>query len=230
MGWLQAAFCGLVASTWLWADVSNPFLPNQDRTLGTQLPEVHFTDDQGKPFLLSDLRGKPLLVSPVFATCKFTCTPITQNLKNALPANWKLGTDYEILTLSFDPDDGVEKMSALRKRANLPPEWKLAIGNPDEVRKMLQTLDFRYLTMEQDGFSHSNFIAAVDKEQRIRYYLLGTNRTPDEVARALEAAAGSSQWKEYARIGFVFFSLSGLIFSSVYFVKLLPKALRRRPA
>ena len=51
----------------LWAEASTPFPPNQSKTLDTQLPGVHFTDDQGKPFLLSDLKGTPLLIAaPTF--------------------------------------------------------------------------------------------------------------------------------------------------------------------
>jgi protein SCO1/2 len=201
----------------------SPFLPNQDKTLGIQLPDVRLLNDDGTPFRLSELKGKPLLISPVFATCKMTCGPMTHNLKSALPVDWKLGSDYNILTLTFDPADDFEVMRALREQHSLPKEWKLAVGDTEEIRKLLEALDFRYMTMDQDGFSHSNFIAAVDKDQRIRYYLLGTDRNPAEITRALEAAQGTSKWKEIARVAFFFFSLAGLIVSAVVVARLLSK-------
>jgi protein SCO1 len=211
------------------AQAITPFPPNSSKTLGTSLPDVRFTDDSGKAFLLSDLRGRPVLLNPVFASCKMTCSPIIQSLKKALPPNLKLGADYQVLTFSFDPEDDKDRMAALRKQHNLPPEWTLAVGNADEVRKLLDAVDFRYLTLEEEGFAHSNFIVAADAQQKIQFYLLGVNHEPAMVARALEMAQGRGQWKENARVVFFFVSLAGLLAAIGLLLRTLARVKSKRP-
>jgi protein SCO1 len=212
----------------VWANT--PFPPNQEKTLGTVLPEVHFTDDSGKEFLLSELRGKPLILNPIFASCKHTCSPIIQNLKKALPADAKLGVDYHLLTFSFDPKDDVARMQTLRTQHGLAEPWRLAVGNKDEVRRLLDALDFRYLTLEEDGFAHSNFVVAADSDQKIRFYLLGVTQDPNMFLRALEVAQGRGQWKERLRIILFFVSLAGLLASSWFIMHLRSRAHAKRLA
>lgn len=211
-----------------WANT--PFPPNQEKTLGTTLPDVRFTDDSGKGFLLSELRGKPLFLNPVFASCKHTCSPIIQNLKKALPPDAKLGVDYNLLTFSFDPKDDVARMKKLRDQHGLAEQWKLAVGDKDEVRRLLDALDFRYMTLEEDGFAHSNFVVAADGEQKVRFYLLGVAQDPNMFSRALEIAQGRGQWKERFRIILFFFSLAGLLASSWFIMHLRARAQARQLA
>ncbi len=225
MGWIAClALAVQTASVW----GNTPFPPNQEKTLGKPLPDVHFTDDSGKAFLLSELRGKPLFLNPVFASCKHTCSPIIQNLKKALPEGAKLGVDYNLLTFSFDPQDDVVRMQTLRKQHGLAAEWKLAVGNKDEVRRLLEALDFRYMTLEEDGFAHSNFVVAADQDQKIRFYLLGVSQDPGMVLRALEAAQGRGQWKERFRIILFFVSLAGLLASAWFIMQVRSRVHARR--
>gem|GEM_PF-1761548 len=227
MGWF--ACLGLAVQTaGAWANT--PFPPNQEKTLGNSLPDVHFTDDSGKPFLLSELRGKPLFLNPIFASCKHTCSPIIQNLKKALPDGAKLGVDYNLLTFSFDPKDDVARMRTLREQHGLAAEWKLAVGNKDDVRRLLESLDFRYMTLEEDGFAHSNFVVAADHDQKIRFYLLGVSQEPGMFARALEAAQGKGQWKEQLRIILFFVSLAGLLACSWFIMHVRSRAHAKRLA
>jgi protein SCO1/2 len=227
MGWL-VCLALIVPTVGSWANT--PFPPNQEKTLGTTLPEVHFTDDSGKAFLLSELRGKPLFLNPVFASCKHTCSPIIQNLKKALPPGAKLGVDYNLLTFSFDPQDDVARMKMLRDQHGLAEQWRLAVGDKDEVRRLLEALDFRYMTLAEDGFAHSNFVVAADSQQKIRFYLLGVAQDPSMVLRALEMAQGRGQWKERLRIILFFFSLAGLLASSWFIMHLRARTQAKRLA
>jgi len=47
--------------------------PDLSKTLGTTPPDVKFVDTQGHAFKLSDLKGKPIILSPIYAGCPSAC-------------------------------------------------------------------------------------------------------------------------------------------------------------
>ncbi|MDQ7037822.1 MAG: SCO family protein, partial [Aquificota bacterium] len=55
--------------------------PNESRTLGKQVPDVVLVDSEGEEFNLYSLKGKPVILSPIYTHCTSACPIITESLK-----------------------------------------------------------------------------------------------------------------------------------------------------
>ncbi|MBT8446142.1 MAG: SCO family protein, partial [Gammaproteobacteria bacterium] len=49
--------------------------------IGRQLDNYTLRDTEGQPFPISELRGKPLVVSMIYTSCHHICPTITRNLR-----------------------------------------------------------------------------------------------------------------------------------------------------
>jgi len=55
--------------------------------IGRQLDNYTLRDSAGQPFVMSELRGKPLLVSMIYTSCHHICPTITRNMP-VPPVRW----------------------------------------------------------------------------------------------------------------------------------------------
>ena len=204
-------FCG---SVW-----PNVFPPDEALTLGRNLPETALTTDGGRQIQLSALTGKPLIISPVFTSCRHTCTPITRSLSKATQSLKAKGMDFRVLTLSFDPEDRVDNLRALRDSLNLPPEWTLAIADDVNRAQILKALDFHTLRLEEGGFAHPNLVAVVDRNLKIVQYVYGVDFKPEQIERALNQADGNSSWFFRSRLVLFWLALAGVFASGIFVLR-----------
>ena len=86
-------------------------VPDNDAALATsqaaitrQLGDYPFVDQHGKSFRLSDLGGKPVVLSLVYTSCYHVCSGLTVHLRDVSKVAWKaLGPDsFTVLTVGFD--------------------------------------------------------------------------------------------------------------------------------
>jgi protein SCO1 len=90
-------------------------IPDEDAALATsqaaiarQLGDYQFVDQHGQAFRLSDLGGKPVVLSLVYTSCYYVCSGLTVHLRDvARVARQALGPDsFTVLTVGFDtPND-----------------------------------------------------------------------------------------------------------------------------
>lgn len=173
--------------------------PNENLTLGTVVPQAWFIDERGDTLTLSHLAGKPLIVSPVFTTCPRVCPAITSGLAEALDGLGGCGQTFNVLTLSFDPDDSPEDLRAYRQRTAMPEEWILGTGVEAQVQPVMDAIDFRFDTLPGGGFVHANAVAFLTPDQTVSGYLHGLMYTQDEVKAALRKASGRRPLVDRAR-------------------------------
>lgn len=167
-----------------------PAPPDESKTRGHVVPDVTLVDDHGTTFRLSELGGKPLLVSPIFTHCQGACIAITSTLKDAVASAGTIGTDFNVLTLSFDPADSVESMHAYREAHQLPDAWKLAVASAEDRTALLDAIDFHFVTLDGGAFNHVNEVAVLDRNLAVSGYLHGTFHTKETVVAALQVANG----------------------------------------
>src|SRR5437762_8771940 len=67
-------------------------------------PNVSLTDDRGKPFRLSDLRGHWVLLAYGYTHCPDVCPMTLSNLKAAKHALGAASSQVRIVFVSIDPD------------------------------------------------------------------------------------------------------------------------------
>jgi protein SCO1/2 len=163
--------------------------PDESKTLGTQMPDVQLIADNDSTFKLSAMWGKPVIISPIFTTCPHTCTMITESLRDALRQIGEPGVGYEVLTVSFDPADDAAAMRAYRERMQLPPKWRLAIAQRDELASLLRAVDFTVTPLEEGGFAHPNLVIVLSPDLRVASYVHGVMFESADLRTALEDAA-----------------------------------------
>jgi cytochrome oxidase Cu insertion factor (SCO1/SenC/PrrC family) len=173
--------------------------PDENATVGSQVPSVWFLDENGDTLRLGELSSVPLIVSPVFTTCPHACPAISSSLVSALADVGGAGKTFNVLTLSFDPEDTAEDLQRYRDRIGMPPAWIVANGTPDQVDPFLEALDFRYAPLPGGGYAHPNVVAVLGPGLTIRSYLHGLMYTEEEVKAALRAASGRRPLIEAAR-------------------------------
>ncbi|MCI0453017.1 MAG: SCO family protein [Candidatus Latescibacteria bacterium] len=164
-------------------------IPDQTKTIGTQMPDVAFTADDDSTFHLSALWGKPVIVSPIFTSCPHTCSMITESLRDALRAIGEPGVGYEVLTISFDPADDTAAMRAYRERLTLPRGWRLVTASASDLATFLGAMDFNVTALEGGGFAHPNLVVVLGPDLRIASYVHGVMYETDDVRAALEDAS-----------------------------------------
>lgn len=146
--------------------------------LGT-VPEFTLTDQGGKPFGTSDLKGKIYVVDLIFTNCAGTCPMLTVEMAN-LQKSLKKTTDVHLVSISVDPNnDSPEVLADYAKKYNADlKNWHFLTGKVSTI-----------YTVAKDGFKmsvdsvsddvmnpilHSERFALVDKQGRIRAFYTGT--------------------------------------------------------
>ncbi len=173
-------------------------MPDEKRTLATDVPNVRLFDSQGRDFFLKDfIAEKPLVVSLIYTRCITTCLTITDNLKGVVPKIGGLGEDFNILTLSFDPRDTTHDLGKFRRQWKLNgTSWKVASGDESELKKFLETIDFHYSFDNITGeIIHPNFLVLLTPGGKISKYLYGVLPRENNLKLGIiEAKQGSSSF------------------------------------
>lgn len=144
--------------------------------IGRKLANYRLTDSSGKPLATNDLRGKPLVISIVYAACVTVCPVMTQHLLEAVEeANGVIGPDrFNVLTLGFDAtNDTPERMEqfAINNDIRLA-NWHFASSDKDTIIAMLRNLGFSYASVA-GGFDHVAQTTIVDVDGTIYRHVYG---------------------------------------------------------
>lgn len=128
-------------------------------------------DQFGKQVDLASLAGKPVAISMVYLTCKFSC-PTTvahmKELKSLLPDALK--NEVQFVLISFDgKNDSPAAMKRYAEKNKLAfPTWRfLTSKNDSDVRELASLIDFKYKKIGNGDFEHSFGIVALDAQGRV---------------------------------------------------------------
>lgn len=155
---------------------------------GVRAPDFNLKNQDGEEVSMRDLRGKPVVVTFLYTSCKDACPIQAQTVRGALD---ELGHDVPALAIAVDPPRDTPERArrflakqratgrldfVLGSRAELRPLWKGFAIQPQSVTKEHQA---RFTLVDARGF------------QRVGYP--GSEATPERLAhdlRLLEREAG----------------------------------------
>ena len=167
----------MVAATTAQSAVSRDTPPSEERVLNTPVPDVWLTTATGRRVKLSQLASaKPLVLTFVFTRCAGVCSPFLMSWRAADRALGRQGT-YSRLVLSFDPRDTQADMSALARHLALQESdnWTLAVGDPDEVRRLAEAIGFWWdWDDNRQQFDHPAMLAAIREGRLVRLLVGGS--------------------------------------------------------
>lgn len=172
--------------------------------LGETIPSgLTFTDSHGKKVQLDDyLHGdKPVLLTLVYFQCPMLCSLELNGLVGALrEQNWKLGQQFRVITVSFDPSEKPELaakkqagyLGALGLDASHSKDWPFLTGDKANIAALAKAVGFEYRwDAVNKAWDHTAALIALSPQGKITRYLYGVQFPAQNVKLALfEAASG----------------------------------------
>nr|3ME7_A Chain A, Crystal structure of putative electron transport protein aq_2194 from Aquifex aeolicus VF5 [Aquifex aeolicus]3ME7_B Chain B, Crystal structure of putative electron transport protein aq_2194 from Aquifex aeolicus VF5 [Aquifex aeolicus]3ME8_A Chain A, Crystal structure of putative electron transfer protein aq_2194 from Aquifex aeolicus VF5 [Aquifex aeolicus]3ME8_B Chain B, Crystal structure of putative electron transfer protein aq_2194 from Aquifex aeolicus VF5 [Aquifex aeolicus] len=161
-------------------------------SLGTYVPgDITLVDSYGNEFQLKNLKGKPIILSPIYTHCRAACPLITKSLLKVIPKLGTPGKDFWVITFTFDPKDTLEDIKRFQKEYGIDGKgWKVVKAKTSEdLFKLLDAIDFRFMTAGND-FIHPNVVVVLSPELQIKDYIYGVNYNYLEFVNALRLARG----------------------------------------
>lgn len=157
--------------------------------LGRQLPDLSFTRTDGQTVRLSELRGRPLLVSLVYTGCADVCPTLIESLVPAVKAaQAALGSDgFAVITIGFDVRNDTPsrlRSFANSRGANLPGWWFLA-ADEASLDALAQAVGFGFYS-RAGSFDHLAQVSVIDAEGRLYQQIYGAVFEPPLIVEPLK--------------------------------------------
>jgi len=147
--------------------------------VGQTLAEFQLRNTEGQAFKLSQLRGKPMVISMIYTSCHHICPRITRNLAETVDvAREALGEDaFSVVTVGFDwKVDTPERMKqfATEHGGADQPDWHFLATDASTVDALSDNLGFLYFASAK-GFDHLAQTTVVDSEGKIYRQVYGVD-------------------------------------------------------
>jgi protein SCO1 len=155
--------------------------------LGTKIPlGLAFRNENSEPVKLSGyFHSKPVVLVLAYSRCPMLCSFVLRGVEKAIShLGWKPHSDFEVVTISFDP---TEKPGQFPKN-----RWPRLTGSEDSIRTLTQSLGFQaaYDSTTKE-FAHPAAIFILTSEGVISRYLYGIEFPVKDLKLALlEASNG----------------------------------------
>lgn len=182
----QAAWAAVPAGPAATAEPAASIVREESRLVGRAMPDIPLLLSDGRRVLLSDLwRERPLLMTLYYRRCPGICTPFLEWVRDAVHRVGGLGSDYQVLALTFDDAETVGDLRAQAQVLGLldAPHWSFAVASRQDVARLAGRLDYKYsLDPRTREFDHDSLLVGID-DGRVVQALLGT---PDGMQRLRE--------------------------------------------
>jgi protein SCO1/2 len=171
--------------------------------LGEKLPlDVEFVNSSGQKVKLRDcLAGKPIVLHLVYYECPMLCKLSADGLLSTISTlSLRLGEDFTVVTLSFDPREGPELSARARDVAMarcgesaVAGGWQFLTGDEEAIRAVTDAVGFRFMFDETTKqYAHAAGIFVLTPDGTLSRYLGGIHYSPRDVRLALvEASDGT---------------------------------------
>ena len=172
------------------ADVDGeyPFPAERIRT-AIEPPEFTLFDQNGEELTLSELEGKVVVVTAIYATCWDSCPIILDQMRDVTDAIGVDADELVVVGITLDPErDNEELLTNLANRHRVSsPQYRLLHGDPDKVNRVLDDFSVaRSLNEERNEIDHANLFIVIDRDGSIAYRITLGDRTESWLTRAIE--------------------------------------------
>ena len=134
-------------------------------------------DERGDALRLSDMRGKPVVVTFLYTTCEDTCPLTAQQIRIALD---DLGYDVPVVAVSVDPaNDTPRRAQAFVLEQGLQGRMRWALGSAGELQRLWRAYGIQ---PQSDDAEHTASTILLDKRGVQRVGFAASVLTPDGLA------------------------------------------------
>jgi protein SCO1 len=168
-----------------------------EQHLGEKIPldSLEFKDENDKSISLETLFDVPVVLTLVYYRCPGACTPLLNELARVVQlSDYTAGTDYRLVTISFDPREGAElaklkqtnMLKSMDKKSIPASSWRFLTGDAQNIKKLTEAVGFKYAPdMNGQDFIHATTLTFVGTDGMISRYLEGSQFTPADFEMAV---------------------------------------------
>jgi protein SCO1/2 len=163
---------------------------------GNLVPVQSIFRDQDSELPLAALLGPyPTILVLGYSRCPQLCSEVMEGLVRSLKmTGLKLDKDYDVLSVSIDPDEtpaDASRRSAryIRQLAQGTEGWRSVTGSEINVKKLCASVGFKFARDPlSKQFAHAAGCVVLSPEGRIVQYFYGIDFSPSELRQSLLAA------------------------------------------
>ena len=169
--------------------------------LGSTIPlNLKFNIDSNKQVSLQQIINKPTVLILIYFDCPGICPAILSGVSDVIEeTDLVLGKDYQVVTVSFNPNDNPSKAAEhkknfLRKKSKEhAADWIYLTGDSLNIYSLTDAVGFKFKRTGFD-FIHPAVITVLSPQGKITRYLYGTRFLPFDLKMAIvEAQKGQAR-------------------------------------
>ncbi len=171
-----------------------------EQRLGNPLPlDAMLRDEEGREVRLGEYFGeRPVILAFVYYECPMLCTlELNGVLKAIRVLPLALGSDYQIVTVSFDPDETPElarrkkeEYLAQYKQPGAEQGWHFLTADAASIKQVTAAAGFQYkYDPKTDLFAHGSAIMVATPEGKLSRYFYGIEYSPRDLRLGLVEAS-----------------------------------------
>ena len=174
-----------------------------DEKLDTPVPlDAMFRDLDGNAVRLGSLiDGKrPTLLTFAYFNCPVLCSLILNSaVASLVKVPWTIGKEYDVITISIDPHETVERAKSKREallaqygRKEASTGWHFLLGDAAQIARVTDAVGYRFhYDEESQQFAHPGTLILLQPNGHVSRYLYGLEYPPNDVRLGLlEASQG----------------------------------------
>jgi len=158
--------------------------------------DVKLVNEAGDTVLLKDIIKRPTILNLVYFRCPGVCSPLMWGVAKFIDeVDLQLGEDYEVLTISFDPDEridlGIKKKASYvsnMKKKESAEHWHFFVSDSADIAKLTQSVGFNYKKVNGQ-YVHAAGLIALAPDGEIVRYLRGIEFLPFDIKITMVEAA-----------------------------------------
>ena len=149
-------------------------------------PDFALTNQDWTRVALSELRGRVVAITFIYASCADTCPLLTAKMARIQA---RLGPDFgpRVFFVSITVDPERDTPEVLRRYAEAhgatTAGWAFVTGSPDEIRAVARRYGVYYRKTPRGDVDRTFLTSVVDQSGILRVQYLGVRFDPDELLR-----------------------------------------------
>ena len=167
--WVSAKVrAGVAVAAWDQGDQDTSDLPATYPRQAVAAPDFTLVDQEGAVVSLGQFKGKPVVVTFVFAHCQTMCPLLVQHIKQATPGT----PPREVLLITLDPwRDTPSGLPGIARQWDIPKNFHiLSSARATEVLSVIKAYQVPFERNEKTGdISHPGLVFLVDAQGRLAY-------------------------------------------------------------
>jgi protein SCO1 len=176
----------VAGATWIAGGCGSP-----EATRAGVLPDISLVDQNGKPVVLSSLKGRPLLVDFIYTSCPGPCRTITLSMEGvAAKLGPALGSRVAFVSISIDPEhEGPPQLLSYAKKLNAERAgWLFLSGGPEEIDSVLAAFHLKRERAPDGEIEHLEEVMLIAADGRTLKVYKGDVLHADSVVADLRRA------------------------------------------